>query len=152
MQFPIDVACMSHNTQILSFALLFYTLRHNCTHRMTVVLGTRYLWLSRIQNLRSSWRQKPSMESHWGSHQSPPAAVSFLSKAWSCISNIDRFNAVFPLDMKCACPKLYYCKFPKHKPHQPSVGQTTCHHVPVVSDSSIFHFCVHRPPASMLFG
>ena len=32
------------------------------------------------------------------------------------------------------------------------VGQTICHCVPVASDSSIFHCCVHRPPAGMLFG
>ena len=25
-----------------------------------------------------------------------------------------------------------------------------CHHIPVASDSSIFHCCVHRPPTSML--
>ena len=34
----------------------------------------------------------------------------------------------------------------------PGVGQTICHYIPVVSDSSIFHFYVYRPPTSMLFG
>ena len=27
-----------------------------------------------------------------------------------------------------------------------------CHCIPVASDSSIFHYYVHRPPTSMLFG
>ena len=44
------------------------------------------------------------------------------------------------------------CTLKKRRRFAAIVGQTICHYVPVVSDSSIFHFCVHGPPASMLFG